>query len=155
MGIIRDLNALDPSFRPEAYELVKRLAMAGIHYRVEETLRTQEVQEAYWLQSRAPLAEVNDARKKAGLYLLTEAENKTTVTWTRDSPHLKGLAIDIVPILASADGKYFVPWDYERYAESWRDIGIISMQVGLNWGGNWPPYNRMELGRDCPHHQKA
>jgi peptidoglycan L-alanyl-D-glutamate endopeptidase CwlK len=155
MGIIRSLDTLDPIFRPLAFELVKNLSMANIHYRIEETLRTQETQEAYWLQSRAPLEEVNEARKKAGLYPLTESENKTTVTWARESAHLKGLAVDIVPVLVSKDGAYFVPWDYARYAEYWREIGAISMQLGLNWGGNWPPFNKAELGRDCPHHQTA
>jgi hypothetical protein len=155
MGIIRDLNALDSGFRPLAFELAKSLSMAGIHYRIDETLRTKEVQEAYWLQGRAPLPEVNEARKKAGLYPLIESENKAAVTWTRDSPHLKGLAIDIVPVLVSGKGAYFVPWDYARYAEYWRQIGAISMKLGLNWGGSWPPFDKAELGKDCPHHQIA
>jgi hypothetical protein len=153
MGIIRNIDALDPSFKPLAVELIQRLSLAGIHHRIDETVRTKEVQEAYYLQSRATLAEVNEARKKAGIYLLTEAENKTTVTWTRESVHLKGLAIDIVPLLVSDEGKYFVPWDYEKYAASWLAIGKISLKLGLDWGGTWPPINKAGLGKDCPHHQ--
>jgi hypothetical protein len=153
MGIIRNIDALDPSFRPIATELIQRLALAGIHYRIDETLRTEAVQKAYYLQSRLSLAEVNQARREAGLYLLTEAENKTTVTWTLDSVHLKGLAIDIVPLLANDAGKFFVPWDYERYADSWMAIGKISLELGLNWGGTWPPISMAGLGKDCPHHQ--
>jgi hypothetical protein len=152
MGIIRNIDALDPPFRPLAAELVRRLGLAGIHYRIDETLRTKEVQEAYYLQGRAPLAEVNAARGKAGLYLLTGAENKRAVTWTRDSAHLKGLAVDIVPVLVNGEGKYFVPWDYARYPADGLAIGKISLELGLDWGGTWPPI-KAGLGWDCPHHQ--
>ena len=85
MPVIRSLDALSHGFRPLAVEFVRLLAAADVQYRIDETLRTGEVQEAYWLQSRAPLGEVNAARKKAGLYLLTEAENRVTVTWTREA----------------------------------------------------------------------
>ena len=41
---------------------------------------------------------VNAAREKAGLYLLSEAENKKTVTNTRKSRHFNGEAVDIAPV---------------------------------------------------------
>jgi hypothetical protein len=155
MAIIRSLDALNHGFRPLAVEFVRRLAAADIPYRIDETLRTADVQEAYWLQSRAPLAEVNAARKKAGLYLLTEAENRVTVTWTRESVHLKGEALDVVPLLGRGDGRFFVPWDYLPYAGIWLQMGKIGRSLGLEWGGAWPPLTGGVIGKDPPHYQKA
>jgi peptidoglycan L-alanyl-D-glutamate endopeptidase CwlK len=153
MAIIRSLDALDPAFRPLAVEFVRRLAAADIPYRVDETLRTRDVQEAYWLQSRAPLEEVNAARKKAGLYLLSEAENRVTVTWTRESAHFTGRAVDVVPLLGRGDGRFFVPWDYVAFAGIWRWMGETGQALGLEWGGAWPPLTGGVIGRDPPHYQ--
>jgi hypothetical protein len=155
MGIIRSLDALDPGLRPLATEFVRRLAEAGVHYRVDETLRARDVQDAYWLQGRTPLAEVNAARTQAGLYLLTEAENRIIVTWTRESAHLKGEALDVVPLLSRADGRFFVPWDYAAYAGIWLQLGKIGQGLGLEWGGSWPPLAGGVIGKDPPHYQKA
>jgi hypothetical protein len=66
MAVICSLNALSAGFRPQAVEFIRRFAEADIPYRIDETLRIADVQEAYWLQNRAPLDEVNAARKKAG-----------------------------------------------------------------------------------------
>jgi hypothetical protein len=154
MAIIRSTDALAPAFRPLALEFLRRLAAADVQYRIEETLRTQDVQEAYWLQSRAPLEEVNAAREKAGLYLLTEAENRVTVTWTRESAHFTGRAIDVVPLLGRGDGRFFVPWDYAAYAGIWGRMGEIGMGLGLDWGGSWPPLIGGKIGKDPPHYQK-
>lgn len=153
MAIIRSLDALDPGFRPLAVEFIRRLAAADIPHRVDETLRTGDVQEAYWLQGRAPLAEVNAAREKAGLYLLTGAENRTTVTWTRESVHFTGRAVDVVPLLSRGDGRFFVPWDYAAYAGIWRQMGEIGKSLGLEWGGDWPPLIGGVIGKDPPHYQ--
>jgi peptidoglycan L-alanyl-D-glutamate endopeptidase CwlK len=154
MPVIRTIDALDPGFRPLALEFIHRLADAGIPFRIEETLRTRDVQEAYWLQSRAPLDGVNAARKKAGLYLLEEKENKVTVTWTRESVHFTGRAIDLVPLLSREDGSFFVPWDYVAYAGIWKRMGEIGQGLGLEWGGVWAPLIGGVIGKDPPHYQK-
>jgi peptidoglycan L-alanyl-D-glutamate endopeptidase CwlK len=155
MAIIRSIDALSLSFRPLAVEFLRRLSSLGVQYRVDETLRTADVQEAYWLQGRAPLAEVNAARKKAGLYLLTEAESRVVVTWTRDSAHLRGEAIDVVPLLSREDGRFFVPWEYAAYAGIWLHLGELGRGLGLDWGGDWPPLIDGVIGKDPPHYQKA
>jgi hypothetical protein len=153
MAIIRSVDALDPGFRPLAVEFVRSLAGADIPYRIDETLRTAAVQEAYWLQGRAPLGEVNAARRHAGLYLLTEAENRIVVTWTRESAHLRGEAIDVVPLLSRGDGRFYVPWDYAAWAGIWLQMGAIGQGLGLEWGGSWPPLAG-GIGKDPPHYQK-
>jgi peptidoglycan L-alanyl-D-glutamate endopeptidase CwlK len=155
MAIIRSIDALSLSFRPLAVELLRRFAVEGVPYRVDETLRTADTQEAYFLQGRAPLEEVNAARKKAELCLLTEAESRVVVTWTRDSAHLRGEAIDVVPLLSRPDGRFFVPWDYAAYAGIWLQMGDMGRSLGLDWGGDWPPLTGGVIGRDPPHYQKA
>jgi len=155
MPIIKSIDMLDPTFRPLIVEFTMRLADKGIAYRIDETLRTREVQDAYFVQGRAPLAEVNHLRSKAGLYLLTEKENQTIVTWTRESAHFTGCAADIVPVCSKDDGKIFVPWDYVAYAGVWHRMGKIGMETGLEWGGAWEPLNPGGLGKDPPHYQKA
>jgi peptidoglycan L-alanyl-D-glutamate endopeptidase CwlK len=154
VAIIRSIDALDPGFRPLAAEFIRRLAAAGVQYRVDETLRVGDTQEAYWLQGRAPLGEVNAAREKAGLYLLTEAENRVVVTWTRESAHLNGEALDVVPLLSRGDGRFFVPWNYAAYAGIWLQLGRIGQSLGLEWGGSWPPLVDVVIGRDPPHYQR-
>jgi hypothetical protein len=85
---------------------------------------------------------------------LTEAENRVTVTWTRESAHLAGEAIDAVPLLTRPDGRFFVPWDYAAYARIWQQMGNIGLRLGLEWGGSWPPFTGGLIGRDPPHYQK-
>jgi hypothetical protein len=155
MGTIKDIGALDPGFQSYANAFIAELHRNGVIFRIDETLRTPEVQEAYWLQSRAPLAEVNAARSRAGLSLLRESENKTTVTWTRDSVHFTGKAIDIVPLIRDEQRGWVVPWDYVKYAKIWLEMGKIGRSVGLEWGGEWPPFNSAGVGKDPPHYQKV
>lgn len=154
MGIIKDLDKLDSGFRPYADAFIAELHRNGVVFRVEETLRTPEVQEAYWLQGRAPLGEVNKARKRAGLYLLSEAESKSIVTWTRDSVHFTGRAIDIVPLVKDEQRGWIVPWNYARYVRIWTEMGKIGKAVGLEWGGDWTPIQG-GIGKDPPHYQRA
>jgi hypothetical protein len=152
---IKDIGALDLGFQPYANAFIDELHRNGVIFRIDETLRTPEVQNAYWLQSRAPLAEVNAARSRAGLYLLDEKENKTTVTWTRDSVHFTGKAIDIVPLIRDEKRGWVVPWDYVRYARIWLEMGKIGRSIGLEWGGEWTPLNGTGVGKDPPHYQRV
>jgi hypothetical protein len=154
MGVIKDLNALDSGFRKIVDYFIDELNQNDILFRVDETLRTKAVQEAYWLQGRAPLAEVNAARSNAGLYLLVESENRRQVTWTHDSPHFTGKAVDIVPLVKTEKG-VIVPWDYVKYVGVWLAMGKIGMKYGLEWGGTWTPLNSAGLGKDPPHYQKV
>jgi hypothetical protein len=154
MGVIKSLDALEPGFRVFVDAFLDELYDSGKLFRIEETLRTKEVQEAYWLQGRAPLEQVNAARAGAGLYLLTEKENLRLVTWTHDSVHFTGRAIDIVPLVKTLGG-VVVPWDYVKYADVWKSVGQIGIRHGLEWGGTWVPLNSGGVGKDPPHYQRA
>jgi peptidoglycan L-alanyl-D-glutamate endopeptidase CwlK len=143
------LDLLQPEARPYFDRFLNKLEQRGLRYSVLETLRTQAVQEAYYAQGRRPLEEINELRKKAGLYLLGETEGKKIVTKTMRSVHLTGTAADIVPVL---DGK--IPWNIAaETAGLWLAFGRLGEEAGLEWGGGWPPLDRFGIGWDTPHYQ--
>lgn len=143
---MRDIESLTPSMQVKARALVASLKASGIAHAIIETRRTAAVQRAYYAQGRQPLEDVNRLRRDAGLYLLSEAENKRIITKTLNSRHLDGEAFDIVPL--NAAGK---PW-WNAPSEIWKRIGELGESVGLEWGGRWGATDKA-LGWDCPHFQ--
>jgi peptidoglycan L-alanyl-D-glutamate endopeptidase CwlK len=113
-------------------------------YIIFEGLRTEKTQSAYFAQGRAPLEEVNKARKAAGLYLLTSEKQNYTITWTMKSRHLEGLAMDILP--ARPDGE--PTWDLAHYRRQFEIIRNAGREAGLECGADWP-----EAQRDWPHYE--
>jgi peptidoglycan L-alanyl-D-glutamate endopeptidase CwlK len=147
---VMKIQQLIPEVRPLFEAFLLSLDKNGLKYSVLETLRTIEVQEAYYAQGRKPLVEINELRKKAGLYLLGEDEGKKIITKTMRSVHLTGRAADIVPVI---NGK--IPWNITAdNAELWLDFGRLGQEAGLEWGGEWKPLNQFGIGWDAPHYQK-
>jgi peptidoglycan LD-endopeptidase CwlK len=147
---VSKLQLLNPDVRRYFEDFIGRLDQQGFRYAITETLRTIEVQEAYYAQGRRPLEEINDLRKKAGLYLLGAEEGKKIVTKTMESVHLTGFAADIVPVI---DGK--IPWNISKdNAGLWLAFGRLGQEAGLEWGGTWSPYDRYGIGWDAPHYQR-
>lgn len=105
----RRLDDLSPRFRPLAIELVARCVEAGIPVLIVDTLRTKAEQE-------------ENIRKG--------------VSWTANSKHLSGDAIDIVPFdvynLHGPDKLQWVSSD-----PVWQRIGALGEALGLRWGGRW------------------
>ncbi len=105
------LDDLSGRFRPLAFELIARCVEAGICPRIVETLRTPERQ--------------RDLIAKG-------------VSWTADSRHLTGDAIDVAPVECLS---------MKNWAPShphWTLMGEIGERLGLRWGGRWKV-------RDCCH----
>jgi peptidoglycan L-alanyl-D-glutamate endopeptidase CwlK len=145
------IQTLDPVFQPFIRELLARLdTEQGLRYTATEWRRTQEYQDALYAQGREPLDAVNARRVTVGLYRLASVENTYTVTQTRDSMHIKGLAVDICPIL---DGR--IPWNIttQEQADAWKRIGAISTSLGIQWGGLWKPLSSWGIGWDPAHHE--
>jgi peptidoglycan L-alanyl-D-glutamate endopeptidase CwlK len=143
------IDLLNAEARPFFEEFLRRLDKEGLRYAVTETLRSREVQEAYYAQGRKPLEEINALREKAGLYPLAEAEGKRIVTKTMRSVHLTGRAADIVPVV---DGK--IPWNITAgNAGLWHAFGRLGREAGLEWGGSWAPLDVYGIGWDAPHYQ--
>jgi peptidoglycan L-alanyl-D-glutamate endopeptidase CwlK len=144
------MDLLNADVRRYFEDFVGKLDQRGLRYSVVETLRTQATQEAYYAQGRRSLADINELRKKAGLYLLGESEGKRIITKTMNSVHLTGRAADIVPVV---NGK--IPWNITAdNAELWRAFGALGKESGLEWGGFWTPLDKFGIGWDAPHYQK-
>lgn len=136
--MVDSLEKLQPIFRELTYKFISKCLEYGIKVKIYNTLRTKEEQEALFLQGRAPVNVVNEARKKAGLKPIIADENKI-VTLTKVSPHCYGLAFDFVPIV---DGKAI--WNDDKL---WEKCGKIAENLGLEWGGRWKHFP------DKPHVQ--
>lgn len=105
----RSLDDLSPEFKPLAIELLARLCEAGIPVMVIDTLRTPNEQA------------MNIANG---------------VSWTKNSKHLTGDAIDICPYEEySLSGPDKLQWESDNPV--WKKIGAIGERLGLVWGGKW------------------
>lgn len=143
MGVIKDIDRLNPELAKRTRDFLQALKKKGIEVVVVETERTVDTQLAYYAQGRKPLAAVNDLRKKAGLYLLTESENKRIVTKTTHSRHFGGNAVDIAPVKSGR-----IWWTAPQ--QVWQEIGAIGEECGLDWcaGGYGQVWGK---GWDSPH----
>ncbi len=142
---------------PEMFELWKKfdIAMknAKISYALTCTARSQTEQEALYAEGRKPLSEVNSLRIIAGLPKITDAENKSPVTWTMNSKHIinqtnpKARAFDIV-ILKDGKACYDIKVNVNNNDISdYLEAGKIGKSIGLKWGGDFktPDYPHFEI----------
>jgi len=114
----RRLDDLSPRFRPLAIELLARCCEAGLAVLVVDTLRTPEEQE-------------DNIRRG--------------VSWTKNSRHLTGDAIDIAPYEVYAlHGPDKVRWEADD--PIWIKIGAIGEAIGLRWGGRFRAPAKPDLG---------
>ena len=105
----RSLNDLDPAVQPKFFELLARFTEAGIPVLVIFTRRTQAEQ---------------DALIAAGL------------SWTNNSRHLIGRAIDVCPYETfQLHGPDKLQWDGKDPV--WAQLGKIGKSLGFVWGGDW------------------
>lgn len=143
MGVIRDIDTLKPELAKRTRAFLQALKAEDIEAAVIETLRLPATQEAYYAQGRKPLAYVNELRKKAGLYELSEKENRNIVTKTLQSRHFGGNAVDIAPV---KNGRVW--WAAPQ--DVWERMGKIGEECGLDWcaGGYGQVWGR---GWDNPH----
>lgn len=123
------------------------LEQAGLHFHRSCTRRTHEEQLALHKRGRCSLPEVNEAYKAVGLDAITAEENKRPVTWTLNSNHESGDAVDYyqhVEGRASYDLK--VDADFDQIPD-WQEFGKIARGCGLEWGGDWkkPDYPHVQF----------
>jgi len=104
----RNLATVQPQLAKLGRELLRRLAAEGLNFKVIQGRRTQAEQDALYAQGRTKPGPV--------------------VTWTRNSRHLTGRAID----LALFQGKNVV-WESKHYNRA----GEVGEEFGLVWGGRW------------------
>jgi hypothetical protein len=144
------LLELDPRVQPIFKDFLRRLdaTLGDDQYIIFEGRRTIAVQQAYFAQGRQPLEEVNRLRQIAGLWLLrSENDNKNPITWTMDSKHINGLAVDVLPV----NGAGNPTWDLTHFRlpfETIRDCGkMAGLICGADWASphtDWPHYEFRE-----------
>lgn len=110
--VYRGLDKLQPEMRTRVDDFIKNVNSRGISIVITETWRSQERQEY--------------------LYSLGRTRPGNIVTWTLQSKHLLGEAIDIAFI---KDGKV-------TYDGDWNLIGRVGEIHGLTWGGRFPSPDR-------------
>lgn len=134
---IRDEALLDAVVLKKCQEFKARCAAAGINIKIIETSRTIRIQAAYYAQGRRPLSEVNILRSLAGLWSISDRQNRK-VTWTLLSIHIFDCAFDFA--ILNEDGK--ITWNTkadlnEDDEPDYPQAGRIAKEVGLIWGGDF------------------
>lgn len=115
---------------------------------VNETSRSQPVQDAYFSVTREPVAKVKELYKAAGLYAIGDKEaagpKKTNAKYGQSSHNFPlGRAFD--SRLVDANGKYVGDAEaYKRVWECMRDAAIV-LDVKVTWGGTWDDGPHIEL----------
>lgn len=142
----RKLEDLHPVTREKTEKFLEKAKENGIEVLIYCTYRSPEEQEILYMQGRLEqfgitLKELNERRKKLGLWELTEKEARRKVTNAKpwQSFHQYGLAFDCVPL---AGGK--PDWSNR---EAYAILGKIAGEVGLEWAGSWKRF------RELPHFQ--
>jgi hypothetical protein len=145
MSLHKDLALLVSPARERAEAALKEmqtdpvLKSLGVEeVAVSESRRDLAVQMAYYSRGRMHWhGDVQAMYKAAKLWPISEAETRQAITWTMDSKHIVGMAVDFVPV---KDGS---PW-WKAPATVWNRMGEIGEACGLKWGGRWKK-------QDCPH----
>ncbi len=137
MGQITDIEALDKSFIKAAKTMIDFLTTdelwlkAGYKPLVVETKRELSTQMAYYSRGRMDLGDVQKMFRAANLWSISKEEAIRPSTWTLESKHIDGRAIDIGP---SKDGKRV---DWKAPHDVWAKLGYYANVLDLEWGGSW------------------
>lgn len=108
-----------------------------------ETHRKREEQTALYAQGRKTVAEVNALRQKAGMGVITKAQNTRVTNATADQSlhcYLPALAYDIA--FKTKQGK--IDWDLKHFKNY---AAIATKDPSVEWGGAWRSF------KDNPHFQ--
>lgn len=133
--------------KPELIQLfIDRCDNSGHNVVITSVDRSWQEQTALYAQGREPLVNVNALRKIAGLWLITEEENKRIITWTMNSEHVINLddarkdndlsrAFDFA--ILGKDGK--ISWDIKVDVtkdgiSDYRECALIGENLGLYSG---------------------
>lgn len=129
------IDDLEQSVMLKAVHALIELKENDIPVVVTSTRRSEAEQYAYWLQGRADLETVNEARLKANMRPIMEAENRSVITHcdgkTVKSRHQGGRALDVVPC---KNGNPVWPRKSDR---RWYQISSVFKSYGFEWGGDW------------------
>lgn len=153
----RDINKFE---KPEmVYQFIGACKNAGHIVLVTSVDRTYLEQNALFAQGRESLDVVNNLRKVAGLWPITEDENKKIVTWTLNSEHVVNLdderkdndlsrAIDFCIKDKNGKANFDVKADVnEDGISDYRECGLIGESIGFYSGIRFrkPDWGHLQL----------
>lgn len=125
---------------PSLQKVVNRaIALTRVDFMVGQGLRTRDEQARLYGQGR------NSAQMKAaGLPVHYAKPGMPQVTWTMNSNHMSGRAVDLWAWVNGA-----ISWDtnkgyYEEIARAMKEAAMIEC-VPIEWGGDW------KTKKDYPH----
>lgn len=104
------ISTLLPNVQPIARALVQKAALSGIKIKIISGLRTYAEQDALYAQGRTQSGDV--VTKAKGGY----------------SNHNFGIAFDIGVFEGS---------QYLQESPKYKAVGVLGVELGLEWGGNW------------------
>jgi peptidoglycan LD-endopeptidase CwlK len=132
-GIHKSLWLLTEAMQQKVSCFQHQLDINNIPHVIMETLRDQDVQDAYYAQGRQPLEQVNALRATAQLPPITEKDNGSIITHAKVSNHSSGQAIDMPPSRAAYPDS---PW-WDAPAEVWEKMAVLAESCGLVAGYHW------------------
>jgi peptidoglycan L-alanyl-D-glutamate endopeptidase CwlK len=119
----KKIAELIPEFRTQVEQLMLQGLAAGLRPEIVEARRSQDRQNELYEQGRT----------KPG----------AIVTWTKDSAHTRGEAVDIAQLDENGNITYKTTGDF------YPKMGAIGKSLGMIWGGDWKGKT------DLPHFQYA
>jgi peptidoglycan LD-endopeptidase CwlK len=134
-GLHNNIDLLTLPMQQKVNQFFNLLQINGIAYIVMETLRDQDVQDAYYAQGRLPLDQVNTLRTTAKLLPIDEKQNENIITHAKVSYHTSGKAIDMPPKNTATNG----PW-WNAPAEVWEKMADLAESIGLEAGYHWTDF---------------
>lgn len=139
---LQKLSTVNPSLQAVVKRAAELLQGTDLYFVVTQGIRTRDEQARLYGKGRTA-AELS-AKKVNPLYA---KPTESKVTWTLDSNHLAGTAVDIAPLL---NGK--VNWDENGKLGLWPRLAIAmktaasELRTPITWGGDWSGKNL-----DRPH----
>lgn len=143
-GVDNRVSSLKPETRAAVVALQEALKKVGAPLVIFETKRSRERQEYLYRKGRTA-----EEIKRAGIE--GDPLPGPKVTWTLQSRHMTGRAVDFVLDVDSpywGDSPPSSPWDYSAKTRSvWDVLGVFAEREGLVWGGRWktPDFPHVEL----------
>ena len=148
MSLNRDVASLTEDTRGMALELIQRCERVGIKISIGEARRSKETQAVYYLRGRVNISDpkITEAMQILGAYHawpFTRKEVNKTVTWTLESNHLSGRAVDI--LVYKKEGGL----DWSGTSATWKTVLEIARSIGFTCGADWqkPDYPHLENRR--------
>ncbi|MBD5087366.1 MAG: hypothetical protein HDT30_00925 [Clostridiales bacterium] len=139
----REIKHLNVLVQVQLNRALKEIKAKGINPLVVETLRSKERQYYLYCQGRTA-AEANKAGVPASYAKKYANPTASKVTWTLNSIHIQGCAVDVIP-QRKVNGKMTAIWNSQD--KETKQIISIMEKYGFEPGANW------KTSPDSPHFQ--